>query len=139
MSTAQIIDFVSSWLRPSVESPAEDPTNAIALHLERDGETLVLQVEGQLSVERVGALQAMFDQMWTENARQMVIDLTACPYVDSAGLAALVQARARARRVGRDFVLVGLRQQLRNILRLTRLDKVFPTQHAWGAKTRRLR
>ncbi len=57
MSTAQVIDFAGSWVRPSVEPPAEDPTNAIALHLERDGETLVLQVEGQLSVERVGALQ----------------------------------------------------------------------------------
>ncbi len=59
MSTTQVIDFMSSWLRPSVEPAAEEPTNAIALHLERDGETLVLQVEGQLSVERVGALQAM--------------------------------------------------------------------------------
>ena len=133
MSTAQVIDFVSSWLRPSVEPAAAEPTNAIALHLERDGETLVLQVEGQLSVERVGALQAMFDQMWTENANRMIIDLAACPYVDSSGLAALVQARERAHLVGRDFVLVGLRPQLRNILRLTRLDRVFPTQDTWDA------
>ncbi len=133
MSTAQVIDFMSSWLRPSVEPAAEEPTNAIALHLERDGETLVLQVEGQLSVERVGALQAMFNQLWKEEARQMVVDLTACPYVDSAGLATLVQARERARRVGRDFVLVGLHQQLRNILRLTRLDRFFPTQDTWDA------
>jgi anti-anti-sigma factor len=125
MSTAQVIEFMSSWFRPSVEPAAEEPTNAIALHLERDGETLVLQVEGQLSVERVGALQAMFEQMWKEDARRMVIDLAACPYIDSSGLAALVQARVRARRVGRDFVLVGLSRQQRNILRLTRLDRVF--------------
>ena len=35
MSTAQVIDFVSSWVRPSVEPPAEEPTNAIALHSRR--------------------------------------------------------------------------------------------------------
>lgn len=134
MSTAQVIDFVSSWLRPSVEPAAEEPTNAIALHLERDGETQVLQVEGQLTVERVGALQAMFDEMWKEDARRMVIDLAACPYIDSSGLAALVQACERARRAERDFVLVGLSRQQRNILRLTRLDKVFPIQDTWNAE-----
>ncbi len=128
MSTAQVIDFVSSWLRPSVEPAAEDPTNAIALHLERDGETLVLQVEGQLSVERVGALQAMFNQMWKEDASQMVVDLTACPFVDSAGLAALVKARERAHEARRRFILVGLGEQVRNLMRTTRLDNAFETR-----------
>ncbi len=128
MSTAQVIDFVSSWVRPSVEPPAEDPTNAIALHLERDGETLVLQVEGQLSVGRVGALQAMFNQMWKEDASQMVVDLTACPFVDSAGLAALVKARERAHKGRRRFILLGLGEQVRNLMRMTRLDKAFETR-----------
>ncbi len=128
MSTAQVIDFVSSWVRPSVEPPAEDPTNAIALHLERDGETLVLQVEGQLSVGRVGALQAMFNQMWKEDASQMVVDLTACPFVDSAGLAALVKARERAHKARRRFIPLGLGEQVRNLMRMTRLDKAFETR-----------
>jgi anti-sigma B factor antagonist len=134
MSTAQIIDSVSSWLRPRVEPAEEEPKNTIALHLERHGETLVLQVAGQLSVERVGALQTMFKQMWKKEARRMVIDLTGCSYVDSSGLATLVQARERTRKLGRDFVLVGLRQQLRNILRLTRLDTVFVTQDTYAAE-----
>ncbi len=128
MSTAQVIDFMSSWLRPSVEPGAEDPTNAIALHLERDGERLVLQVEWQLSVERVGALQAMFNQMWKEDASQMVTDLTACPFVDSAGLAALVKAQERAHEARRRFILVGLGEQVRNLMRMTRLDNAFETR-----------
>jgi hypothetical protein len=53
MSTAQVIGFVSSWLRPRMEPPQEDPSNTIALHLERNGAVLVLQVEGPLSVEQV--------------------------------------------------------------------------------------
>ena len=128
MSTGQVIDFMSSWLRPSMEPAAEEPSNAIALHLERDGETLVLQVEGQLSVECVGALQVLFNQMWKQEAARMIVDLTACPFVDSAGLAALVKARERTHKARRRFILVGLGEQVRNLMRMTRLDKAFETR-----------
>jgi anti-sigma B factor antagonist len=111
-----------------MEPPQEDPSNTIALHLERNGAVLVLQVEGPLSVEQVGALRAMFDQMWKQDASQMVIDLAACPFTDSAGLAALISAFEQARKLNRGFLLVGVRPQLRNLMQMNRLDQVMETQ-----------
>ena len=88
----------------------------------------VLQIDGPLSFDRVEPLQDFLKQMWEAGADKLIIDLTACPYVDSAGLATLASAARRAYRLNRSFLLVGISTQIRNLLRLTRLDQVFETR-----------
>lgn len=96
--------------------------------LQSPGTVQVLQVEGPLSFDRVEPLQDLLKQMWETGADKLIVDLTACPYVDSAGLATLASAARRAYRLNRRFVLVGVSTQIRNLLRLTRLDQVFETR-----------
>jgi anti-anti-sigma factor len=88
----------------------------------------VLQVRGPLSFEQIEPLQDFLKQMMKTGADKLIIDLTACSYVDSTGLAILASTARRAHRLNRGFVLVGVSQQVRNMLRLTRLDQVFETQ-----------
>lgn len=88
----------------------------------------ILQIQGRLTFEEVDSLQRMFKQMGKEGAGEVIVDLTSCTYVDSAGLATLVHALRRARKRKQRFVLVGVSPQVRSLLRLTRLDRVFETQ-----------
>lgn len=88
----------------------------------------VVQVVGQLSFDEVAALREQLKQIWKAKSSTVVIDLTRCDYVDSAGLAALVKGLKQARKQGRSFVLAGVSPQVRSLLRLTHLDRLFETQ-----------
>jgi anti-sigma B factor antagonist len=54
-----------------------------------------------------------------------VVDLEGVSFIDSTGLATLVQGMKRCREEQGDLYLVGLRQPIRIIFELTRLDKAF--------------
>jgi len=55
----------------------------------------------------------------------IILDLQELKYVDSAFLSALVSALKYAISLQLDIVLVGLRTDIRDLIKLIRLDKVF--------------
>ena len=56
----------------------------------------------------------------------LLIDLSAVSYMDSSGVASLVEGYQTARKQGLEFALVAVAQPVMNVLKLARLDKVFP-------------
>lgn len=56
----------------------------------------------------------------------VLVDLGEVGYMDSSGVASLVEAYQLARRNGTSFGLFGLRDAPRRVLELARLDRVFP-------------
>ncbi len=56
----------------------------------------------------------------------VLIDLSAVSYMDSSGVASLVEGYQTARKQGLEFGLVAVAQSAMNVLKLARLDKVFP-------------
>lgn len=57
--------------------------------------------------------------------RNVLVDLSAATYIDSSGIACLVEALQKARGKGHDVCLVALSMQARRVLELARLDMVF--------------
>ena len=55
----------------------------------------------------------------------VVLDFSSVSFVPSLSLGVLVTLQNEAKRAGRRFVLVGLRPPVREVLALTRLDKLF--------------
>ncbi len=88
-------------------------------------DAVVLQARGRLTFDDVETLQQALELAWRQDASRIVLDLAACPYVDSSGVALLVKARERARRLHRAFVLAAPGPQVRSLLQLTRLHRVF--------------
>ena len=60
------------------------------------------------------------------NKSPLLVDLSAVEYIDSSGVASLVEGYQLARSRQLDFGLVGVSDAAMNVLRLARLDKVFP-------------
>lgn len=56
----------------------------------------------------------------------LLVDLSAVTYMDSSGVASLVEGYQTARKQGVAFGLVAVAQPAMNVLKLARLDKVFP-------------
>lgn len=61
-----------------------------------------------------------------QEGRPTLVDLQAVAYIDSSGVASLVEGFQLARQRQLDFGLVGVSAGALNVLRLARLDKVFP-------------
>jgi anti-sigma B factor antagonist len=55
----------------------------------------------------------------------IAVNLEGVKFIDSSGLAALVQGMKRCRKKGGDLFLYNLKQKVRIIFELTRLDKAF--------------
>ncbi|MGD8671737.1 MAG: STAS domain-containing protein [Thiogranum sp.] len=57
--------------------------------------------------------------------RHVMVDLAAVDYIDSSGVASLVEGFQYARSNDLEFALVGVSEAAMNVLRLARLDQVF--------------
>src|SRR5207244_1090159 len=69
--------------------------------------------------ERVNAAAAQHP------ALPVVLDMSQVEYVPSLGLGSLVGLQRRLRQEGHRFVLAGLQHEIRSLLTMTRLDKLF--------------
>jgi len=61
-----------------------------------------------------------------EKGDRVIVDLTAVPYMDSAGLGAVVQALVAYQKQGRKLALAGMNQRVRALLEMTHLEILFP-------------
>ena len=57
--------------------------------------------------------------------RDVFVDLSAVSYIDSSGVASLVEAFQASKKIGTRFVLVAVNEAALRVLELARLDKVF--------------
>jgi anti-sigma B factor antagonist len=57
--------------------------------------------------------------------RPLLVDLAGVKYIDSSGVASLVETLQSARKAGIGFALVAVSDGARRVLQLARLDKVF--------------
>ena len=60
------------------------------------------------------------------NGEDLLIDLSEVTYIDSSGVASLVEGYQTAKKKSLKFGLVGVSDAAMNVLQLARLDKVFP-------------
>jgi anti-sigma B factor antagonist len=58
-------------------------------------------------------------------SRHLILDLTGVPYIDSAGIGALVGAYVNHQKDGRSLALVGVTQRVRDALAVTRVEQFF--------------
>jgi anti-sigma B factor antagonist len=73
------------------------------------------------------ALREKLDGLARNGAHSFVVDLAATPFMDSAGMAALVALLKRARQAGGEVALVWPTDDAaRRVLHLTKFDRVFP-------------
>jgi len=60
-----------------------------------------------------------------ESTSKVIVDLSEVTYIDSSGVASLVEALQAAKKNGSQFSLAATSEPTRRVLELARLDKVF--------------
>ena len=72
------------------------------------------------------AVDAQVQKTIKEGAAKVVLDMAGVPYMDSAGLGALVQASGLARQHGGELRLYGVNERVAELIRMTRTDGLLP-------------
>jgi anti-sigma B factor antagonist len=101
----------------------------LGLNVTHSDSQTVLTVTGDINMTTSPRMRAALIQAASEQPARLVVDLGGVTYIDSSGIATLVEALQRARREGRQLVLRGLRESIRAVFRLARLDEVFTIVH----------
>jgi anti-sigma B factor antagonist len=86
--------------------------------------TEIVHLEGPL----VMGTTAEFQQtLRSETAPKVVLDFTGTPYIDSAGLGALIAIQVHFKQVKRALVLAGINEKCRALLKMTNVEGLFPS------------
>jgi anti-anti-sigma factor len=91
-----------------------------------DSGVTVLAPSGRLDVVGAPALKEAVSEAMKNGLPRLVIDMEGVTFVDSSGLGSVVSALKQVRTSKGDLRLAAPNQQVRVVLELTTLDRVFP-------------
>ena len=87
-------------------------------------ETTIVDVVGQIDLASSPAFRkALLESL--EDTRRLAVNLLEVRYIDSSGIATLVEVLKEARKSEKRLVLFGLSTAVRQVLQLTRLTGIF--------------
>ena len=88
-------------------------------------EPSILSLEGEIDLHVSPQISASLAALVDKKPPQLVVDLSKVSYIDSSGLAILIEAMQNVARYGGKFALSGLQESVRPIFEIARLDQVF--------------
>ncbi len=82
----------------------------------------VLRLRGPITLTNFFPFQAM---VRADTSRALILDLGEVPYIDSAGIGALVGAYVNRQKDGRSLALAGVTDRVRGAMQVTRVEQFF--------------
>ena len=94
----------------------------LEINIDQNGEYTVSRPVGELDAFTVGQFRETLTELG--GSRRLIIDLSGVPFLDSAGLGALIGGVRRAREAGGDVAVYGARPAVARLLHTTGFDRV---------------
>ncbi|HPN73546.1 MAG TPA: STAS domain-containing protein [Candidatus Omnitrophota bacterium] len=85
----------------------------------------VCKVTGDIDINSSPDMKKSFEKIFKEKKNKVAIDLSYVGYVDSSGLATIVEILKNVRLYGGKLKLAGLSDKVRGLFEITKLDKLF--------------
>ena len=86
-----------------------------------------VSIRGRITVESSGEMRTALANALRTKPGSLSVDLSGVSYIDTSGLATLVEANRIARKQGTRLILGGLHDQPRYLFEITHLDRFFDT------------
>ncbi len=98
----------------------------IIKNIEREGTCSVVSISGDVDLYSSPELrETVLDLFRNREQQKVILNLSEVNYVDSSGIASLVEGLQEAKKHAARLILVGLNEGPRHVLELTRLLNVF--------------
>jgi anti-anti-sigma factor len=85
----------------------------------------VLPLEGQIDLNVSAKVTETINKLIKDKPARLVVDLSGVTYIDSSGLAVLINATRDMEDYGGIFMLAGVHEEVRPILETARLENFF--------------
>ena len=92
--------------------------------IKEDGDAIIVAFSGDVDLESSPAARKILLECVGKH-KPVLVDLSKVGYIDSSGVASLVESLQSARKKGSDLLLVAVSEGALRVLQLARLDKVF--------------
>jgi anti-sigma B factor antagonist len=100
-------------------------TSKAACPMPRKDRPNVLPLEGEIDLHLSPNLAESLRAITRKKPKRLVVDLTRVSYIDSSGLAVLIEAMQNVDAYGGKFALAGLGDDVLAIFEIAKLDQVF--------------
>ena len=92
----------------------------------RAAKITIFDISGHIDLATSPELRkALLDEIQERRRARIVVNLTAVGYMDSSGLASLIEGLKASRDIGSRFVLFGLNAALREVLHISKMTTFF--------------
>jgi anti-sigma B factor antagonist len=89
------------------------------------GSVAIVELSGELSLYNVNELKETFQKLLDEERLQLVLNLENLSYMDSSGIGVLIAHLTRLKKEGGGLRLCHLHDNVRTLLKLTKLHNLF--------------
>jgi anti-anti-sigma factor len=86
---------------------------------------VVIAPEGEIDLNSSPLVKEQLAPAIAAQCPRLIVDLSGVSYLDSSGLAVFIEAQQSVQGYGGSFALCGLRESVRHIFTIARLDQVF--------------
>ena len=93
--------------------------------VEHKDRAIILSLAGEIDMKCSSGLRGKFMELFRSKPLVFIVDMTEVEFMDSSGLAILVEALKWCRQNGGELKLAGMAQSVRNIFEISRLDSIF--------------
>ena len=92
---------------------------------EEKGDTAIIYLSGDFDISNSSLVRDELKKL-LDTGKRIIIDLSGIRYVDSTGVATLVWGFRASQDKKIEFALRGVRGPVEDVLKITRLDSIFP-------------
>jgi anti-sigma B factor antagonist len=92
---------------------------------DKKNDVAVCRVEGEININTSPELRKAFDGFINANALKILMDFNSVSYIDSSGLATIIELLQRLRKIGGKFRICSMNQKVKNVFEVTKLHKLF--------------
>lgn len=88
----------------------------------------IVSISGRVAIDTSSRMRDRLAEALGTKPDAITIDLSQVEYMDTSGLATLIEAMRIARQQHTELLLRGIQEQPRYLLRVSNLDRVFPIE-----------
>ena len=92
---------------------------------EKSDSVVVCILEGEININSSPQLRKALDNIITRNEKKVLVDFSNVSYIDSSGLATLIEMFQRLKKIGGYMRFSSMDQKVKNIFEITKLNKLF--------------
>jgi len=97
----------------------------MSVKIENKSGLTVCHVEGEIDINSSPAVKKSFDRLLSSKTPKIIVNLSKVTYVDSSGLATLVEILKNMRSYGGRLRLTNLSSKIKSLFEITKLEKLF--------------